>query len=116
MTWLAGLFLLAHGLVHVGSWCTPLAPDKAPFRPTPFLACCPRWMGGRARALAVVLGIAAAAVFLVTGTGVIMGAAWAQAAAITGATVSLLLTLVYFHRWLAFNILINAAIIFVARL
>jgi hypothetical protein len=37
---------------------------------------------------------------------------WAQATAITVATVSLLLTLGYFHRWLSFNILINAAIIF----
>lgn len=52
--------------------------------------------------------------FLVAGTGVIFGVLWAQAAAIIGATVSLLLTIGYFHRWLAFNILINAAIIFVA--
>lgn len=45
---------------------------------------------------------------------VIIGMPWVQATAITGATLSLPLTLGYFHRWLAFNILINAAIIFVA--
>ena len=116
MTLLAGLFLLAHGLVHLGIWCTPFDPDKAPFDPRrSWLADRGGWEGG-ARALAVVLAVAAAAGFLVAGAGVIRGAAWAQAAAITGATVSLLLTLVYFHRWLAFNILINAAIIFVALL
>ena len=114
MTWLAGLFLLAHGLVHLGIWCTPFDPAKAPFDPRR------SWLAARigqersARGLAVVLAVAAAAVFLVAGTGVIIGAPWGQAAAITGATVSLLLTLVYFHRWLSFNLLINAAIIFVA--
>ena len=113
MTWLAGLFLLAHGLVHVGIWCTPDDPAKAPFDPR-------RWLAARmgqersSGGLAVVLAVASAAVFLVAGTGVIIGASWAQAAAIIGATVSLLLTLVCFHRWLSVNVLINAAIIFVA--
>lgn len=91
-----------------------LTPSKLPsipavpgFRPGPDRR-------AEARVLAGVLAVAAASAFLVAGTGVLVDTAWAQAAAITGATVSLLLTIVYFHRWLSFNILINAAIIFVA--
>jgi hypothetical protein len=33
MIWLAGLFLAAHGLVHLGIWCSPFDPAKAPFGP-----------------------------------------------------------------------------------
>jgi hypothetical protein len=114
MIWLAGLFLLAHGLVHLGIWCTPFDPAKAPFDPRHSWLADRMGQEGRGRGLAVVLAVVAAAAFLVAGTGVLIDTAWAQAAAIGGATVSLLLTLVYFHPWLAFNGLINAAIIFVA--
>lgn len=63
MTWLAGLFLLAHGLVHLGIWCTPFDPVKAPFNPRH------SWFAVRVGreaglVLAVVLAVAAAAVFL----------------------------------------------------
>ena len=114
MTWLAGLFLIAHGLVHLGIWCTPFDPAKAPFDPRRSWLAARMGQEGRGRGLAVVLAVVTAAAFLIVGTGVLIDGDWAQAAAITGATVSLLLALVYFHRWLSFNVLINAAIIFVA--
>lgn len=114
MTWLAGLFLIAHGLVHLGIWCTPFDPAKAPFDPRRSWLAAKLGQEGRIRGLAVALAVASAAAFLVAGTGVLVGSTWAQAAAITGAIMSLLLTFVYFHRWLSFNLLINAAIIFVA--
>lgn len=100
--------------MHLGIWCTPFDPAKAPFDPRRSWLAARTGQEGRGRGLAVVLAVAAASAFLIAGTGLLIDTAWAQAAAITGATVSLLLTLVYFHRWLSFNVLINAAIIFVA--
>lgn len=114
MTWLVGLFFIAHGLVHLGIWCTPFDPAKAPFDPRRSWLAARLGQEGRSRGLAVVLAVASAAAFLIAGTGVLTGAAWAQEAAIVGATLSLLLTFLYFHRWLSLNLLINAAIIFVA--
>lgn len=114
MTWLVGLFLIAHGLVHLGIWCTPFDPAKAPFDPRRSWLAARMGQEGRGRGLAVVLAVVAAAAFLVAGTGILIDTGWSQPAAITGAAVSLLLTLVYFHPWLAFNVLINATILFVA--
>lgn len=114
MSWAAGLFLMAHGLVHLGIWCTPFDPAKAPFDPRRSWVAARVGQEGSASALALVLAAGAAAAFFIAGTGIIVEASWARTAAITAATVSLLLTLVYFHRWLSFNLLINAAIIFVA--
>jgi hypothetical protein len=61
-----------------------------------------------------VLALAATALFLISGAAVLTGAAWAGGAAVTGAAVSLLLTVLVFNRWLSLNLLINAAIIAVA--
>lgn len=68
-------------------------------------------VGGAARGLSVGLALAATILFLISGVGVLAGAAWAGGVAVMGAAVSLLLTVLLFHRWLSLNLLINAAII-----
>lgn len=111
MTWLAGLFLMAHGLVHAGIWCTPFDPAKAPFDPRHSWLAERLGLAGPARGLSVALALAAAVLFLASGAAVLAGTAWAGAAAVTAAAVSLLLTALVFNRWLSLNVLINAAII-----
>lgn len=114
MTWLAGLFLIAHGLIHAAIWCTPFDPAKAPFDPRHSWLAARFNLSAAARSLSVVLALAATALFLISGAAVLAGAAWAGGAAVTGAAVSLLLTVLVFNRWLSLNLLINAAIIAVA--
>ena len=108
---LAGLFLLAHGLVHVGIWCAPYDPAKAPYDPRHSWLTARPGLAVSARRFSVMLAMAAAVLFLISGVAVIAGAAWAGAVAISGAVVSLLLTILVFNRWLSFNLLINIAII-----
>ncbi|PNI09716.1 hypothetical protein CXX84_05625 [Arthrobacter sp. AFG7.2] len=114
MTWLAGLFLIAHGLIHAGIWCTPFDPAKAPFDPRHSWLATRLGSDGPARSLPVMLALAATAIFVISGAAVLAGAPRAGVAAVTGAAVSLLLTVLVFNRWLSLNLLINAAIIAVA--
>lgn len=111
MTWLAGLFLMAHGLIHAALWCTPFDPAKAPFDPRHSWLAARLGADGPARTLSVVLALAATVLFLGAGAAVLAGAGWAGAAAGIAAAISLLLTVLVFHPWLSFNALINAAII-----
>jgi hypothetical protein len=111
MNWLAGLFLVAHGLIHAGIWGTPFDPAKAPFDPRH------SWLAARfglarpARRFSVMLALAATVLFVISGVAVISDAQWAGAVAVTAAGVSLALTILMFHRWLSLNLLINIAII-----
>jgi hypothetical protein len=116
MTWLAGLFLMAHGLIHAALWCTPFDPAKAPFDPRHSWLAARLGADGPARPLSVILALSATVLFLVAGAAVLAGAGWAGAAAVTAAALSLLLTALVFHPWLSINALINAAIIAVAAL
>ena len=116
MTLLAGLFLIAHGLVHVGLWARPFDPSKGPFDPSR------SWLLSRAgraswsRPLAIALASLSAAVFVVAGIAVLAGAEWAGGAAVAGALCSLLLTALYLHPWLVFNVAIDLAIIAIVRI
>ncbi|VXC22008.1 conserved membrane hypothetical protein [Arthrobacter sp. 9AX] len=113
MNWLAGLFLVAHGLVHAGIWCTPFDPAKAPFDPRHSWLAARLGLAGPARRVSVMLALAAAILFVISGLSVIANAPWAGAVAIVAAGVSLALTVLVFHRWLSLNLLINTAIIWV---
>jgi hypothetical protein len=112
--WLAGLFLIAHGLVHPAVWATPFDPARARFDPRH------SWLAARAgleevaRSVAVGLALVAAGCFLLAGIAVLGDASWAPGVAIAGAVVSLVLTVVSFNRWLWLNVVINAAILVIA--
>jgi hypothetical protein len=111
---LAGLFLVAHGLVHLAVWLPPFDPEKSPFDPRHSWLFARGDADERGRSVAVGLAWVCAAMFVVAGIGVLADLAWGGGLAIAGAAVSLLLTVGWFHRWLAFNVVINVAIIVIA--
>lgn len=111
MNWLAGLFLVAQGLIHAGIWCTPLDPAKAPFDPRHSWLAARLGLAGPARRISVMLALAATVLFVISGLSVISNAPWAGAVALVAAGISLVLTVLMFHRWLSLNLLINIAII-----
>ena len=104
MRWIAGLFLIAHGLVHLAIWL-PKPDEKAPIDVghSPF--------AGDVRRLASALAIAAAVVLVLGGLGLIGEAAWWIPVTVTGTVVSGALLLLTFNRWWLIGLGINATII-----
>jgi hypothetical protein len=114
MRMLAGLFLLAHGLVHFAVWLPPFDPDKSPFDPKHSWLLARTSAAGDAGRIASALAVAGGVTFVVAGIGVLADAGWAPPLAIAAALLSLVLTVFTFNRWLWFNVAINVAIIAVA--
>ena len=107
MTTLAGIFLIAHGLVHLAVWIPPAAAD-APFDPGR------SWLLGEARPAARSLALMACAALLISGGLVLPGAGAGAAFAVAGAGISLALVVLTFNRWLTGAVAINVAIVLVA--
>jgi hypothetical protein len=101
----AGLFLIAHGLVHLGIWLPPTSTD-APFDSHH------SWLLGEIGTASRVLAVAAATLLVVAGAMVIGGGGGALAAA--GAGLSLVLVLITFHPWFIAAVGIDIAILIVA--
>ena len=104
---LGGIFLIAHGLVHLAIWLPP-AKDDAPFDPGR------SWLLGEARPLARPLAVLVCAVLVLAGLLVLIGAGVAAGAAVVGATISLALVALTFNPWLSAAVAINVAIAVVA--
>ena len=100
---LAGLFMLAHGLVTAAIWVIPNRED-APFDASH------SWLVGDTRGIAAAAGLIIAAGFSVAGVGVLTQhdwwAPWGLGAGALGAT----FMVVYFSPWLLAGIAISAAI------
>jgi hypothetical protein len=107
LTVLAGLFLVAHGLVHIAVWLAPARPD-APFDSHR------SWLLGDARTLSRSLAVATSLLFVVAGILVLASAASGAGVAVGGAAASLVLVLLTFHPWFIAAIAINVAIIVIA--
>jgi hypothetical protein len=107
MTVLAGLFLIAHGLVHGAIWIPKPGPD-APFDSRH------SWLLGERPALVRTLAVAACVLFVIAGVLVLSDADLASAMAVAGAVVSLLLVGLTFNPWFLAAIAINVAIIVIA--
>jgi len=107
MSVLAGLFLVAHGLVHLAVWM-PEPKDDAPFDPRH------SWMLDEARALTRTLAIAACVLFVAAGVLVLAGGGLGAGLAVAGTAVSLLLVLLTFHPWLLGAVAIDLGIAVVA--
>ena len=106
MTTLAGIFLIAHGLVHLAVWLPRPAAD-APFDPGR------SWLIGEAGSLTRPLALVACGILVLSGLLLLPGT-WAGAAlAVTGASVSLALVLLTFNRWLTVAVAIDVAIVLV---
>lgn len=104
---LAGLFLIAHGLVHVAVWVAPAPPD-APFDSRH------SWLVGDAGRFAPTLAAAACALLVLAGILVLAGAGPAAVAAVAGAATSLALVSLTFNRWLVLAVAFDVAIIAIA--
>ncbi len=107
MTALAGLFLIAHGLVHLAIWLQQPS-DDAPFDPRR------SWWPGASERLIRALAVIACALFVPAGALVLAGAGLGAALAVAGAAVSLLLVTLTFHPWFAGAVVVDIAIAVIA--
>jgi hypothetical protein len=103
---LGGLFLVAHGLVHLAIW---LPAPREDARLTPATRGCLVPFGGP-RTLAV----AAGSLFALAGVLVVAGADAGAAVAMAGAVVSFALVLPTFYAWLLGAVVIAVSIAAVA--
>ena len=101
----AGLFLIAHGLIHLAIWL-PRPKPEAPFDPHH------SWLLDNAGAVAKILAVVATGLLIAAGVLVLGGGG--AGLAVTGAAVSLALIAVTFNRWLIGAVAINVAIILIA--
>ena len=104
MRWLAGLFLVAHGVLHVVIWLVP-TPAGAPFdvHHSPLL--------GNVRVVSMVLAVVCGIVLVAAGVGVLAHWSWWPQAAIVGAAGSIALLLLTFTPWWLLAIAIDIAIV-----
>ena len=110
---LVGLFLVAHGLVHL----LYLAPRPEEDQSYPFVPET-RWITSalglepaRAKTFAGALAVVAAGAFVVAGCALIVDAAIWQPAVVVASAISLLLLLLFFHPWLLIGIALDIVII-----
>lgn len=105
-----GIFLILHGLTHAVLYNVTAEPRRGqPFDPRRSrLLTASRMTGYQAERLSVALATFVAAIYVLSGLILLLGATWwipfAGAAAILG----LALKLLYFHTWLLFGILVDA--------
>jgi hypothetical protein len=104
---LFGLFLIAHGLIHVGVWATPRG-GAAPFDPSHSWALAAAGGSqGAMRTTSIVLAAIAALAFVAAGGAVLAnGQAW-KLLTLVGAIVSLIATVLFFNPWLSLAVVID---------
>jgi hypothetical protein len=112
LQFLAGSFLILHGLVHAmylapkpGDPSYPFVPERTWFATTAHLDT------GAAKAIFATLAMTALMTFLLAGIGVFASAGWWQAFAVVGAVTSLATLLLGFHPRLVFGVTIDVAIL-----
>ena len=109
---IVGLFLVAHGLVHL-LYFVPRPDDPAyPFVPKD------RWFAkalglqpSAAKAVARTLAVVCAIALAISGVALLASADLWEPAAVVGSATSLLLMLLFFHPWLVIGIAIDVAIL-----
>jgi hypothetical protein len=109
---LVGLFLVAHGLVHL-LYLAPRPADDPKYPFVPETRWLPRATGmapGAAKAVAGVLAVLTAVAFALAGVALWFDAGVWETAAVAGSIVSLALMLLFFHRWLLIGIAIDLGI------
>ena len=101
---LLGLFVIAHGLVHLAVWGPPPSND-APIQTAR------SWLLGDMRPLAVGLAIGATVLLTAGGIAVLTEAGWWPWLVIAGSAVSVLLMALTFTPWWLFGLAIDAAVV-----
>lgn len=114
-----GIFLIAHGLVHAGLAAAP-RPDIPDAKPFTFWTS-PSWLlaglgESFSRPAGTVLWIASTSLFVAAGVGVLgltgLREIWGGLT-VAGAITSLLLLLLFWHRWLVIGVFINVTLLLV---
>ena len=100
---LAGLFVVAHGVVTGAIWATPRRAD-APFDATH------SWLIGDARVVAVATSLILAASFTVAGIGLLTQHDWWAPWGLGAGVLGVAFMLLYFNPWLLAGMAISAAI------
>jgi hypothetical protein len=109
----AGLFLIAHGLVHL-LYVGPRPEDDPNYPFVPEGRWSARALGlgpSAAKAVAGTLAVPCAIAFAISGIALLADAALWEPAAVVGSVISLVLMLLFFHPWLVLGIGIDVAII-----
>ena len=101
---LLGLFVIAHGLVHLAVWLPP------PGGSTP-MQTARSWLLGDVRRLAVGLAVAAAVLLGAGGIALLAGVGWWPWLVVAGSAVSVLLMALTFTPWWLFGLAIDAALL-----
>lgn len=103
MRWVLGLFLIAHGLVHVAIWTMPRTSD-APMDVD-------HWpLFGDIRVAATTLALAAGAGFVVSGSAYLLQQDWWAVIALVSAAASLSLLLLTFTPWWLLGLAIDVVV------
>jgi hypothetical protein len=106
---LAGLFLIAHGLVTLAIWVvkSPPVPEGQLAPPDPAHS----WIVGDARAFSVAFGALVGIALVVAGVGFLTGQTWWPQAALLSGGISLLLFAVFFTPWWLAGIAISSGLL-----
>jgi hypothetical protein len=110
--WLIRLFLIAHGLVHLGVWLPPFKEGAGAFNPGFSWVLNAFSVGPAAgRAIAVSLAVIATVAFVVTGFAMLGQQEWWRPTAVAAAVVSLSLIILCFNPWLSLAVALDGAIL-----
>jgi hypothetical protein len=109
---LIGLFLVAHGLVHLAIYVIPPDPSKpAPFNPSRSWVLASRGVdAGVMRTSSIGIAVGTAVSYAAAGSLVLLGAAWAGAG-VVAALMGVTLKSLWFHPWLSLGIAIDLAVL-----
>jgi hypothetical protein len=105
----AGLFLIAHGIVTGAIWIPPQRGEDLPG-----FGSQASWLFAESRTTMVALGGVASAAFVVAGVGVLAHQDWWAGLGALGAVVSLALIVATFTPWWIFAVVINVAVLYAA--
>ncbi|MEU7659193.1 hypothetical protein [Streptomyces lincolnensis] len=110
---LAGAFLILHGLLHAGVWAAPQQPDRAaPFVPGhSWVLAAGHVSLAQTRAWALVIAWYTAVVYSLAGAGVLAGSAWWPTAAVVAAASGLALKAIWFDPWLGVGVLLDIGVV-----
>ena len=110
-TWVVGLFLVAHGLVHVAVWAAPVAKDQ-PFDPHHSWALEGAGVStATVDSAARVMSIVSAVAFVVGGIALLAGVEVWRPITVVASVLGLAMAVVWFHPWFTVDVLINAGLL-----
>lgn len=113
MTALVVVFLVAHGLLHLGIWLPKPAPGdgkQPPFEPDHSAVLTRVMPEARTHRVAIVLAWVSAVAYVLAGVAVAVDVA-AAPVAVFAAVSGLLLKALFFHPWLSIGVLLDLGVL-----